>query len=69
MSRGSQRRTSASWPRPLPESAALALLGTARYFLMFLPPYDRRASFSELARVVKPGGYLVTAMNPAEPWS
>jgi len=53
----------------LPESAALALLGTARYFLMFLPPYDRRASFSELARVVKPGGYLVTAMNPAEPWS
>jgi hypothetical protein len=30
---------------------------------MFLPASDRPAAFSQLARVVKPGGYLVTAFK------
>jgi SAM-dependent methyltransferase len=33
------------------------------YSLMFLAPCDRPVAFSELARVVKPGGYLVTAFK------
>jgi SAM-dependent methyltransferase len=36
------------------------------YSLMFLPPSDRPAAFSELARVVKPGGYLVTAFKAGD---
>jgi SAM-dependent methyltransferase len=31
--------------------------------LMYLAPSDRPAAFSELARAVKPGGYLVTAFK------
>jgi len=31
------------------------------YSLMYLTPSDRPAAFGELARVVKPGGYLATA--------
>jgi ubiquinone/menaquinone biosynthesis C-methylase UbiE len=33
------------------------------YSLMFLPRADRPAAFAQLARVVKPGGYLVTAFK------
>jgi hypothetical protein len=33
---------------------------------MFLAPPDRPAAFRELARVVKPGGYLVTAFKAGD---
>ena len=36
------------------------------YSLMYLAPSDRPAAFSELARVVKPGGYLVTAFKAGD---
>ena len=36
------------------------------YSLMFLAPPDRPAAFGELARVVKPGGYLVTAFKAGD---
>lgn len=36
------------------------------YSLMFLAPSARPAAFSELARVVKPGGYLVTAFKAGD---
>jgi SAM-dependent methyltransferase len=36
------------------------------YSLMFLAPSERPAAFSELARVVKPGGYLVTAFKAGD---
>ena len=36
------------------------------YSLMFLAPADRPVAFSELARVVKPGGYLVTAFKAGD---
>ena len=36
------------------------------YSLMFLAPADRPAAFSELARVLKPGGYLVTAFKAGD---
>jgi SAM-dependent methyltransferase len=36
------------------------------YSLMYLAPADRPAAFSELARVVKPGGYLVTAFKAGD---
>ncbi|HLK73248.1 MAG TPA: class I SAM-dependent methyltransferase [Streptosporangiaceae bacterium] len=36
------------------------------YSLMFLAPSDRPAAFSELARAVKPGGYLVTAFKAGD---
>lgn len=36
------------------------------YSLMFLAPGDRPAAFGELARVVKPGGYLVTAFKAGD---
>jgi SAM-dependent methyltransferase len=36
------------------------------YSLMFLAPSDRSAAFGELARVVKPGGYLVTAFKAGD---
>lgn len=36
------------------------------YSLMFLAPADRPAAFGELARVVKPGGYLVTAFKAGD---
>lgn len=31
------------------------------YSLMYLPPQDRPGAFAELARVVRPGGYVATA--------
>lgn len=36
------------------------------YSLMFLAPGDRPAAFGELARVVRPGGYLVTAFKAGD---
>jgi ubiquinone/menaquinone biosynthesis C-methylase UbiE len=36
------------------------------YSLMYLAPSDRPAAFSELARVVRPGGYLVTAFKAGD---
>ena len=52
--------------RALPfEDASLAGV-VCWYSLMFLPPSDRPAAFSELARVVKPGGYLVTAFKAGD---
>ena len=33
------------------------------YSLIYLSPTDRSAAFGELARVIKPGGYLVTAFK------
>jgi SAM-dependent methyltransferase len=36
------------------------------YSLMFLAAADRPAAFGELARVVKPGGYLVTAFKAGD---
>ncbi|GAA3245104.1 class I SAM-dependent methyltransferase [Dactylosporangium siamense] len=52
--------------RDLPfEDASLA--GVACWYsLIFLAPQDRAVAFSELARVVKPGGYLVTAFKAGD---
>jgi SAM-dependent methyltransferase len=36
------------------------------YSLMYLTPGDRPAAFTELARVVRPGGYLVTAFKAGD---
>lgn len=36
------------------------------YSLMFLAPSERPAVFRELARVIKPGGYLVTAFKAGD---
>jgi SAM-dependent methyltransferase len=36
------------------------------YSLIFLPPADRATAFGELARVVRPGGYLVTAFKDGD---
>ena len=36
------------------------------YSLMYLAPSDRPGAFGELARVVKPGGYLVTAYKSGD---
>jgi SAM-dependent methyltransferase len=36
------------------------------YSLMYLAPPERAAGFGELARVVKPGGYLVTAFKAGD---
>ena len=36
------------------------------YSLMYLAPSDRPAAFAELARVVTPGGYLVTAFKAGD---
>jgi SAM-dependent methyltransferase len=36
------------------------------YSLIFLAPADRPTAFAELARVVKPGGYLITAFKAGD---
>jgi SAM-dependent methyltransferase len=52
--------------RELPfEDASLAGV-VCWYSLMYLAPSDRSAAFGELARVVKPGGYLVTAFKAGD---
>ena len=49
---------------PFADASLAGLLGW--YSLMYLPPEDRTAAFAELARVVKPGGYLVTAFKAGD---
>jgi SAM-dependent methyltransferase len=52
--------------RDLPFAGA-SLAGVACWYsLMFLAPADRPAAFGELARVVSPGGYLVTAFKAGD---
>jgi SAM-dependent methyltransferase len=52
--------------RQLPfEDASLAGV-VCWYSLMYLAPSDRPAAFGELARVVKPGGYLATAFKAGD---
>ena len=52
--------------RELPvEDASLAGV-VCWYSLMYLAPACRPAAFGELARVVKPGGYLVTAFKAGD---
>jgi ubiquinone/menaquinone biosynthesis C-methylase UbiE len=52
--------------RDLPfEDASLAGV-LCWYSLIFLAPCDRKTAFSELARVVKPGGYLATAFKAGD---
>jgi SAM-dependent methyltransferase len=52
--------------RELPFADA-SLAGVACWYsLMYLTPSDRPVAFGELARVVKPGGYLVTAFKAGD---
>ena len=49
---------------PFPDAS---LAGIVCWFsLIYLAPSDRPAAFAELARVVKPGGYLVTAFKAGD---
>jgi SAM-dependent methyltransferase len=52
--------------RELPFEDASLAGAVCWYSLMYLTPSDRPAAFSELARVVKPGGYLVTAFKAGD---
>ena len=49
--------------RELPFEDASLVGVVCWYSLIFLAPADRQAAFGELYRVVKPGGYLVTAFK------
>src|SRR5579859_912302 len=49
---------------PFPDASLAGLV--CWYSPMFLAPADRPAAFGELARVVKPGGYLVTAFKAGD---
>lgn len=49
--------------RQLPFADAELAGAVCWYSLMYLAPPDRPAAFDELSRVVKPGGYLVTAFK------
>jgi SAM-dependent methyltransferase len=49
--------------RDLPFEDASLTGAVCWYSLIFLAPADRPVAFGELARVVKPGGYLVTAFK------
>ena len=46
---------------PLDDASLAGVVGW--YSLMYLTPADRPGAFSELARVLKPGGYLATAFK------
>ena len=52
--------------RDLPIEAASLAGVVCWYSRMYLAPSDRPAAFGELARVVKPGGYLVTAFKAGD---
>jgi SAM-dependent methyltransferase len=52
--------------RDLPIAAASLAGVVCWYSLMYLAPSDRPAAFDELARVVKPGGFLVTAFKAGD---
>jgi len=49
---------------PMPDASLAGVV--CWYSLMFLAPPARPAAFRELARVVKPGGYLVTAFKAGD---
>jgi ubiquinone/menaquinone biosynthesis C-methylase UbiE len=49
---------------PLPDASLAGVV--CWYSLIFLAPGDRARAFAELARVVKPGGYLVTAFKDGD---
>ncbi len=49
---------------PFPDASLAGIV--CWYSLMYLAPSDRPAAFAELARVVKPGGYLVTAFKAGD---
>jgi SAM-dependent methyltransferase len=49
---------------PVPDASLAGLV--CWYSLMFLAPPARPAAFRELARVLKPGGYLVTAFKAGD---
>ncbi|MEV6596346.1 methyltransferase domain-containing protein [Actinoplanes sp. NPDC051346] len=52
--------------RDLPFGDASLAGAVCWYSLLFLAPPDRATAFGELARVVKPGGYLVTAFKAGD---
>jgi SAM-dependent methyltransferase len=52
--------------RALPLADAALAGVVCWYSLMYLCPEDRPAAFAELARVVKPGGYLLTAFKAGD---
>lgn len=49
--------------RALPFGDATLAGAVGWYSLMYLAPEDRPAAFGEIARVVRPGGYFVTAFK------
>ncbi|HEX8348055.1 MAG TPA: class I SAM-dependent methyltransferase [Actinoplanes sp.] len=49
---------------PFPDASLAGVV--CWYSLIFLAPDDRATAFGELARVVKPGGYLVTAFKDGD---
>ncbi len=52
--------------RALPFKDASLAGAVAWYSLMYLTPVDRPSAFGELARVVKPGGYVATAFKSGD---
>jgi ubiquinone/menaquinone biosynthesis C-methylase UbiE len=52
--------------RALPFEDASLAGAVCWYSLMYLAPSDRAGAFGELARVVKPGGYLATAFKAGD---
>jgi ubiquinone/menaquinone biosynthesis C-methylase UbiE len=52
--------------RDLPFADAALAGVVCWYSLMYLKPSDRSVAFGELARVVKPGGYFVTAFKAGD---
>jgi ubiquinone/menaquinone biosynthesis C-methylase UbiE len=52
--------------RALPFADASLVGVVCWYSLMYLAPSDRPVAFGELARVVRPGGYLVTAFKAGD---
>jgi SAM-dependent methyltransferase len=52
--------------RALPFEDASLSGAVCWHALMFLPASDRPAAFSQLARLVKPGGYLATAFKAGD---
>ena len=49
---------------PFPDASLAGIV--CWYSLMYLAPSDRPAAFAELARAVKPGGYLLTAFKAGD---
>lgn len=49
---------------PFPDASQAGVV--CWYSLIFLAPLDRAPAFAELARVIRPGGYLVTAFKDGD---